>query len=654
MPKSRKKIKEELSLQITTEKQHFKEARERRYPFWQRNEKLFLGIKDTHLSNDVFNSLHNSRNSKTEKSRSNIFLPKMQGFVNTLLSKVDAPPNIVFTQGEEADLIKAKRMNAFKDKIAQPAEDNWAFKDLMGKKQAIMYGRGIFEYHSEHIKGVGFRSHLSNVDVYDFLIDPDGGGLDIENARAMGRGGIVKTIQELRQGVKDKRYERAAVEKLIDSAKDGRDTDEDDTVKDNNRYFTLIQNNKRIERKDEFRFYEWYTTFEGVRYQVLMHMPTGIIIRLKTLQEVFKSNLWPFFSYATDPDLIEFWTPSPADAVAEIFMAQMVLINQHFDNNEEINKPMKAFDSGAVENPALLKWRRGGSIPFKKGTDIRRAFQVIRPEVLQNNERMFQLLDSIAQTETGVTADAKGLSEEDKVGIFEGNLANIADRLGLNNKSFANGYHKLGTLFLNGVKQNLITKEAIKMIGNDGVDYEEVNKNDIMPKGRDFDIDMLSTDPEINGENTDKQNKLRFLEAQVENGNINPKALFEMRAEIIGFDPSQIKRLMDTDNFANSEVLSEAANDFQLMVQGKILEPNKRANNAYRQRMIDLLIEKEDRLPEDTQKIILAYIDEIQEVVVSNTIRQANQVARENIQNMSEEGITALTAPTEELANNQQ
>lgn len=646
------KLKLELEKQIPEEIEFFHEARKKRHPFWSRNERLLLGIKHNSLSTDSLHRMYHNHNhnTKTKKSRSDIMLPKMQGFVNTLLSKVDTAPNITYTLGEEADLIKAKRMNAFKDKIEKPANDNWGFKDLLGKKQAIIYGRGIFEYHSEHLAGKkgGFRSHLSNVDVFDFLIDPAGGGLDMEKARAMGRSNIVLTEQQLKDGAKEGKYIKSAVSKLIAEMQTDRGEQQNDEDKDENRYITLIQNNRRIERKDEYKFYEWCTTVKNTRYQVLIHLPSRIIIKVNELEELFKTDMFPFFSYATDPDLVEFWTPSPADGVAEIFMGQTILVNQQFDNNEEINKPMKAFDSSAVENPALLKWRKDGNIPFKGGTDISRAFQVIKPDALQNNERMYALLEDIAQKESGVTDDLKGLSEQDTLGIFEGNLANSADRLGLNNKSFANAYHRLAVLFANGVKQNLITKEAVKMIGNDGIDYEEVNKNDIQPKGRDFDIDIISSDPEINGSKTDKQNKITFLTEEAQNGNINLKALFEMRAEIVGFEPSQIKRLMDTDNFANAEVMSEAANDFQKMVSGELIEPNKRANNAYRQKMVDLLISKSKRVPEEKQRIILAYIDEIQPIVVSNTIREAGQVARENLQNMDEEGIVNLATPTEE------
>ena len=72
--------------------------------------------------------------------------------------------------------------------------------------------------------------------------------------------------------------------------------------------------------------------------------------------------MWPFWTYAPYPDLTEFWTPSPADYVRELIMAQAVSINQMLDNAERVNKPQRIVDVGAIQNLAELKYRRDGYI----------------------------------------------------------------------------------------------------------------------------------------------------------------------------------------------------------------------------------------------------------------------------------------------------
>ena len=614
-----------LRVQIQKEIDFARKYKAPNQPRWKRNEDMYLGRKKT-----------------AESSRSNVMLPKMQGFVDTLLSKVDSAPNIKYLPGEEADLIKARRLNALKDKDSSPMNGNWAFKDLLGKKHGIIYGRTIFEYHANSLAGKGYKSHFNLVDTADFLIDPAAGGLDIEKGKYMGRAGIIRTQKELKEGKKDKKFIGAEVDHMLREGSTDEEAVEEKAKE--NRYFALVEGSKRLNKADEFNNFEWCTTFEGVRYFVEFNEHTSALIKCEELKDVFKAEIWPYLSYATSPSATEFWTPAPCDAVAEIFMAESVIVNQQLDNNEEINKPMKGFDVGAVENPALLKWRKDGNIPFKKGTNLDQAFKVYRPEALQNNERLYQILDSIAQTESGVTNAAKGIGEEDKVGIYEGNLANAADRLSLLNKSYTNAYHRLGLLYYHGVKEHLNKKMAIKMIGNDGITYEEITKSQVMPIGREFDIDILSSEAELGIDIQSRKDRLVFLTENRDNEIVNQQVLLELAAEIVGFEPVVIKRLMDTDVFGDSEVIAEAASDFQEMLNGGIpVEPNPRANIAYAKYMVDALTSKGKHMSPEVQAVVIDYMTSIQGVVAKNTQRKANKVISED-----EVASNSLAAPEQE------
>jgi len=109
----------------------------------------------------------------------------MQSFVSTYLSKINTPYNFSFVKGENADYEKALIMNALKEKDAKSGL--WNAKLLFARVQLILYGRYIFEYHADSIDKV-YASHLTPVDVYQFLIDPSCGGFDIEDAYFLGRG----------------------------------------------------------------------------------------------------------------------------------------------------------------------------------------------------------------------------------------------------------------------------------------------------------------------------------------------------------------------------------------------------------------------------------------------------------------------------------
>lgn len=138
---------------------------------------------------------------------------------------------------------------------------------MLARTQLVIYGRYIFEYHADSIDNK-YKSHLTNVDVYQFLIDPSCGGDDIEKAWFMGRGGIIKTRKQIEEGVRKGMYLRKEAEELLSG--DGQDgmTKEDEATR--NRYITMINGDRIMHSKDNYNFFEWYTTYNGERYYCLI------------------------------------------------------------------------------------------------------------------------------------------------------------------------------------------------------------------------------------------------------------------------------------------------------------------------------------------------------------------------------------------------
>ena len=277
---------------------------------WRTNEDLYYGRK---LTQDT--------------SRANVDLGRMQEFIHTLLSKIDNPLTFKFVKRKNAELKRVERLNALK--TIDQEEGDWNIKDLAGKKQALLYGRAIYSYYADSVDG--YQSHLENVDVYDFLIDPSGGGIDIEKAMNMGRYGVVKMRSDLKRGIKDKIYLRTETEGLLAGGGNSTEQSQEITNQMNRTRDTNIwTTEKEIGNPDKYVFWEWYTTYEGERYYLLLTETGNTAIRIEKLSDIFASDMWPFWTWAAFVDLTEFWTPSFADYVREVFMAQSVSINQMF------------------------------------------------------------------------------------------------------------------------------------------------------------------------------------------------------------------------------------------------------------------------------------------------------------------------------------
>ena len=618
------KLIEILEAQASSEIEFARKYKENRVAKWHISEAMVYGKK---------NSLEDVR------ANAGIANAKAQGFVSTLLSKIDAPPNIKYRHAKNADMKPARRLNMMYMQEMAHEKENLQMKDLLGKKQAIIYGRAIYEYHASS-DGGQYRSVLSNVSVYDFLIDPSAGGFDIERAFFLGRGGVWKTKEQLDDGVEAGRYSKSKVKTLTGST----DTDdenyvagsddgnndaqksEEEKAKEQARVFIMGTESKIHMQGSKYLFWEWYTTYKGQRYYMLFNEGARIAVRVEFMEDVFKSGLYPFWTWATDPDLAEFWTLSPLDQMRDIFMVQGASIDQLLDNAEQRNKPMKGVVGDAVKNLNSLRYGRDKTVRFKKGTDLRTALKVFETPQLDTPLLVYDKLENIGGLSSGVTAGTQGDSEEEKVGIYEGNMQQVADRMGLLNKNYADGYYRFGKLFYNGVKEHLTRKYALEVVGHDGVELEEITKKDI--KGfANYGIDISASDAELQANMTDMKNKVAFLQGAKGSQTINQKVRGGMEAEIVGFTQDEIRRLMDTNEFGDAELLSEASRDIERLLKGDPdLKPNMNANNAYKTRIVDYMTDQREHLTEEVWLRFVQYVIDLEPFVIENTIRKANEM----------------------------
>ena len=568
---------------------------------WQSNESMYYGVKET-----------------SEDSRANISLGRMQEFVHTLLSKIDNPLVFKFTKRKPSQLSRVELLNSLRRFDAD--RNFWDLKDIVGKKQGIIYGRAVYAYYASSDEG--YQSNLENVDVYDFLIDPACGGIDIENAFFMGRWGVVKTIKQLKDGVKNKIYNKEAVSRLIESGGNSTEENQEETNKRSRSYDQETIGDKENNNHNKFKLWEWFTTYEGERYYILMDN-SGQWIRCEKLSDMFSNDMWPFWTWAAFPDLTEFWTPSYCDYARDLFLAQDASIGQMLDNADAINKPMRAVDVSAIDDVTKLKYRKDGIIPVKKGVDINRAYQTIITPSINTPIQVFEILEGIQEKASGVTAQAKGTSDEKgKVGIYQGNEAAMADRFGLLNKSYSFGYKRFAKLYENGVKDHLIKKIAIEILGPNGVEVKQISKRDLYKKGDEYGITVEASNAEMMANKQDRNEKLAFLASEVNNPMINKKKSFEMRALISGLSEEDVRQLLDTNSYGNEKLMSEADRDLESLLMGEVIEINDAANNQYKQRMVDYLRDHKEDINDRQFFAISAYIDSLEDVIFRNEARK--------------------------------
>ena len=592
---------------------------------WQKNEEMYYGKKTT-----------------TTESRANVDLSRMQEHVHTIMSKVDDPLMFRFSKRKESQLKRVQRLNALRK--ADATKDFWDIKDIVGKKQAIIYGRAAYVYYADSLNG--YKPHLENIDIYDLLVDPSGGGIDVEQMLYWGRYGVIKSKEELKAGLESGDYDKFPTQELIDGSGNNTESSQEETNKFVRMYGQNTIGKKDLQTDEKYKFWQWFTTYKGTRYVLTLQAIAGKAIQIEPLSELFSSDLWPLWTYASFMDLTEFWTPSYCDYVRELFMTQNININQMLDNAEAINKPMKVVNVGALENLAELKYRRDGLIKTKGDFDANKVVQVLQTPSIETPIQVFNLLETIQEKASGVTAGDKGAATTDgRVAIYEGNQEAAAGRYGLFNKSYSFGYDRFAKLWQWGVREHLIKKTAIDIIGPDGIETIEVNRKDMFKKGDEFTVIVEASNADMSASTQQQTVKINFLDneanlqAPLPVKIFNAKKAFEIKAKIAGFTEDEIKELMDTDDYGSQEILSEAARDIESILEGEDIKPNAAANNAYKQHFVDFLVDHKEDMDDKTWKKMTEYIKSLDQVIYAN---EASRLLREKTNMMNAQ--TSATA----------
>lgn len=575
---------------------------------WNANEDMYYG-----------------RKVKTNEARANVSLGKMQGFVHTILSKIIKPFMFKYIKGSNADMKRTDIMNALKDKDKKAGQ--WDFKDLLMKKQGIIYGRAVGTYWSERDGNGKYVSINDVIDVKDFLIDAKAGGWDVERAMHLGWYNVTKTTAELKKGVKEKIYIKDVVNELVKNGVSKNPLNEEERSKNNRfqAYAGQAKPNPVIE--DVFTFWNWFETDAetGIRYYMLM-TDQGDCVRCEELTDSFKSGFWPVWTWSSFPDLTEFWTPSHCDYARDKFLAQETSINQMLDNSEQVNKPQKAINTDYITNLSQVKYKRDGYIEVAGKVAVNQAIQLLTVPSIDTPIKVYQTLEAIGESESGITAGVKGVSHEDKVAIYQGNIQEASDRFDLFNRSYTIAYERLAILYLNGINENLIKKEAVEMIGIQGLEIEWVTKRDVKPFAK-YKIIVEASDEESRIEMSEQKSKEIFLSAYAANPtlypDVNQKTIFELRAKVAGFDDDDIKRIMDKSDLGEAQTLADADDIFLRVVEGrKPVKPFKSANFPFVQRLINLYDKEVDSLSTDEALRVEAYIQVVMPIASNNHAKQ--------------------------------
>lgn len=536
----------------------------------------------------------------------------LSGFVDTLMAKIDDAPQVTFTEQTMADLKRAMKYTALWQQDSTDVMNNWDSIDRAEKKLAIFQGLGISKVFTES----PYQANYDTIQLADFLFDPRGGA-NLEKHQFAGQESIYKTFEQLQEGTADGVYDKRQVEKLRLATEDTSTEKNDDLYKNKYRWqksLGLDADGFGYSGDAQYNLTEMVLSYKGKRHYVLFDYSTGIWVRVKKIEDVFKSKLMPWTAWQTDNNHNSLLSKAPVDVIRPIAVSMKEVFNRALDNLNKTTNNMRAVDVAMVPNLNQLNWRHNGIVAVKSvnGRNVDNAIRdLVPPDRTNLIVNLTEYLDNFIAQKSGITASAQGASDKDtKVGVYYGDLQQVADRLGLLNKSYSNAWRQKALRWMYGVDEHLTEAKAIKIIGDKGAEWDEIKGED-KKRDKDFDVNISSGRLEAEFNEVKQKNRTDSLNALMGNPNIatklNPNWVIEENLRNGGYEDEDIKTAQDLSDYGDRVIISEAAQENEDILKGKEVKPNRGATMGHLRYHYDFATDTE--LDNDVFKMLMAHIE---------------------------------------------
>lgn len=569
-------------------------ARQKRFDEIKKNEDQYFGV-----------------NTPALKGRSNIPFDSvvMGGFIDTLQSGLRQDISIRFGHTREQDKLSADKISAVWERESGPSKGDWNGKLTDSRFLASLSGVGINKLYVEGTPK--FKSDLFIVDHYDFVPEATGGP-DIDKHLCKFQMNIFRSKEELLDTADSGYYDKTQVRKLIIQYQDPQ-------MRKN---ITDLYNNKQIRYatfgidvstmgyvgSNMYRLTEGVIFYKGQWYYIVFSAETKLWIRFEKLENVFSHakdypGRGPWTVYHTHRHPFLFWTKAPADDVRPIAYTMKKIVNLTIDNLEKRNWDMTAYDPKVFNDPTQLLYRQDGLVRanLKPNQDISRGlFKFQTPDTTSITINLVEWLNNFVGQKTGITPDAQGAAQTDRVGILVSNMQQTTKRLSLQNDRFKKAIVDLGVMFDYGCYDHLREEYAVKIIGEKGAQWEEkVTRRDTE---RDFSVIVKDANEEETKNLVSAQKRELAFQRLEKNPKliekINPNELVRTILEDGGFSDERINMLLDTNYDGDGDSRAEAAQAIQDCLEGKKLYRMYRgATPAFVEKILDFCDKNFDLVP---------------------------------------------------------
>jgi hypothetical protein len=602
----------------------------------------------------LYRDLYAGKIKKKFRQPFNVHLPVFAGAMDTLMAAFNDDLALEFREQEPADYLQVRKLNSLWTMETSSVAPNakFALKCRQDRSNALFSGRGFMVNYA--ISDPSYRNVFEIYELEDAIFQPRGGG-HLQSHLYNGRQNIIRSASELKSGP----YDQTQVAKLLKLAAktDFYPSDSDDTRQALAKFkaMGLATENSDYVGEQLFKLVEMRITMNGVRYYIVFSPWYKVWVRFAKFSEVFSADIDPWISWATHEDNKNFLSKSYADDLYGIADAVHTLFNQELTNREKRNFNARGYDVEMFPDVAkldLAQTRPDALVPIKvpPGKRVEDGIFTFETAELQGTINLIDWMQQTSGIAIGVTDTSMGGSENvsKKATVVFAEQQNINKRLLLRSSSYTEGMAEVGKLFIQGCKDHLPAKKAIRLLGADGQGWEEITRADL-DLYSDVDVKVVSSSIEMKNSQLKKEARMKVLTDIAANPilapQVNPRWTVEELLRSGGeYEDNEIKLALDTKNYGNKEEVAHAHAGIQAILSDEKPDLFYGATTLFMQIVVDFATDNRSTLGLRKYAALMDYATAHQSIVQENMARKAQQDAATLAQN-PQPGPTAPAPP---------
>jgi hypothetical protein len=510
----------------------------------------------------------------------NVVLPVFSGAMDTLAAGFNDDLSVEITEQEPADYLAVRKINALWQMETTSVTPNadFAYKARTDRHNALFSGRGFMMNYA--VSDPEYHNCFEVYELEDAIFQPMGGG-QLANHLYNGRQNIVRSRSQLETGG----YDKAQVAKLLKNAAetDFYPFDDADSRSALSKFKAMGLSVTDADYVGEqlFKLVEMRVTVNGTRYYIVFSPWYRVWVRFDKYKALFSSEDDVWLSWATHEDNKNFLNKSYADDLYGVADSVHTLFNQELTNREKRNFHARGYDRDMFPDVAKLdqaQTRPDALVPVDTKGGARRisdGIYTFETAELQGTINLIEWINGETGRDIGVTDLSMGgvQNVSKKATVVFAEQQNINKRLLLRSSPYTEAIGKVARLFVQGAKDHMPAKVALKRLGDEGQGWDSVIRRVDLDLYGDLDIKITSSSIEMQNSQLKKEARKAVLQEIALDPNqaaqVNPRWIVEEKLRSIAeYDDAQIAVAMDTKNYGSKEEQAYAHRGIQDILAG--------------------------------------------------------------------------------------